>query len=147
MKKKPTCWDRPWPKLVKNSHFLAQRWDHQFAYHSSTPGLFRISACLHKRWWWSFMSFTILVNSRETYRIHIYKLDKELESLEWFFFSDSLCSMNPGFHIVFVGPRGSQVCCGKGLSLWMLNMQKILKMGWTSFRLMKTDPFYFKCSK
>ena len=36
IKKKPTFEDKPGPKLVKNSHFLGQRWDHRSPYHLST---------------------------------------------------------------------------------------------------------------
>ena len=39
IKKKPTFEDKPWPKLVKNSHFLGQRWDHRSPYHLSTLGI------------------------------------------------------------------------------------------------------------
>ena len=42
--------------------------------------------------------------------------------------------------------KATQVCYGKGLSPCLLNMQKILIMGQTSFRLMTTGPFYLKCS-
>ena len=38
IKKKPTFEDKPWPKLVKNSHFLGQRWNHRSPYHLSTLG-------------------------------------------------------------------------------------------------------------
>ena len=38
IKKKPTFEDKPWPKLVKNSQFLGQRWDHRSPYHLSTLG-------------------------------------------------------------------------------------------------------------
>ena len=36
LRKKPTFWDKHWPKLVRKGHFLGQRWDHQCPYHLST---------------------------------------------------------------------------------------------------------------
>ena len=38
------------------------------------------------------------------------------------------------------------MCNRKGLSLCLLNMQKIPKMGQISFRLMKIDLFYFNAA-
>ena len=38
LRKKRTFEDKSGPKLVKNSHFLGQRWDHRSPYHSPTLG-------------------------------------------------------------------------------------------------------------
>ena len=84
--KKSTFLDKLWPKLVKISHFLGQRWDHQSPYHLSILDQVNCSV----RWIWqsefvptlaqwvshlglSEMSFDISFGSWDVHRRNKYK--------------------------------------------------------------------------
>ena len=65
IRKKPTFEDKPWPKLVKNSHFLGQRWDRRSPYHLST-----LKKAFHNVW-------------HNGLRLNIFQLDLPTKMTRW----------------------------------------------------------------